>query len=522
MTAEQAKRQHLSIGEVLELLVEDFPDVTISKIRFLESKGLISPERTPSGYRRFYGSDVDRLKSILLLQREHYLPLDVIKFRLDNGGQPGPEIHSQLSLSFVGHEEIPIAESTNRHATPERTGMPDSLKSSFSSAETLPETTAAAAEMVNVTSLISRTPRRLNGKAAFADGAVEEANRGGERSLGTDGFDRQKEAKPNSDAGHAMGTRLLEEEKYAVKAASVALEVSSLSGVTVSKLAAAPQGSIRGDDTSLVAPKAVGMFIGAESAVPREREAGNKKELPAVSSGVSFSGQDYVSDQSERKHFDGVTNDKGRYASQRQAAKPAESRDDDAGLRRSAVFSESDKEPQDDQKIAPLAERYSLSVRDHASDVKPAENQVGLDSVKTTRGNPQFDLAHTMYSKEELLVEAEIDSQLFAELLEYGLISAKRVAGESVYEEKAVRVAALAASYLKFGIGPRHLRSLKHAAEREASMYQQSIVPLLRQRNPESRKKALDNIEVMTQLAKELKDCFLRIEIDEVLGGKTQ
>ena len=78
-------RSHLSIGEVLALLLEEFPDITISKIRFLESQGLIDPERTPSGYRKFYDDDVELLRCILREQRENYLPLRVIKDRLDSG-----------------------------------------------------------------------------------------------------------------------------------------------------------------------------------------------------------------------------------------------------------------------------------------------------------------------------------------------------------------------------------------------------------------------------------------------------
>jgi DNA-binding transcriptional MerR regulator len=76
---------HLSIGEVLGLLLEEFPDVTISKIRFLESQGLIDPERTASGYRKFYNDDVELLRCILREQRENYLPLRVIKDRIDSG-----------------------------------------------------------------------------------------------------------------------------------------------------------------------------------------------------------------------------------------------------------------------------------------------------------------------------------------------------------------------------------------------------------------------------------------------------
>jgi DNA-binding transcriptional MerR regulator len=81
---------HLSIGEVLAELRDEFPDITISKIRFLESQGLVNPERTPSGYRKFYDGDLARLRWILHQQKEHFLPLKVIKERLDQVA-PGDE-----------------------------------------------------------------------------------------------------------------------------------------------------------------------------------------------------------------------------------------------------------------------------------------------------------------------------------------------------------------------------------------------------------------------------------------------
>ena len=81
----EAGPAHLSIGEVLGLLLEEFPDVTISKIRFLESQGLIEPERTPSGYRKFFDDDVELLRVILREQREKFLPLRVIKDRIVSG-----------------------------------------------------------------------------------------------------------------------------------------------------------------------------------------------------------------------------------------------------------------------------------------------------------------------------------------------------------------------------------------------------------------------------------------------------
>ncbi len=80
----QPARAYYGIGEVLAQLSPEFPDVRISKIRFLESEGLIEPARAPSGYRRFSRHDVQRLRYILTAQRDHYLPLRVIKERLDS------------------------------------------------------------------------------------------------------------------------------------------------------------------------------------------------------------------------------------------------------------------------------------------------------------------------------------------------------------------------------------------------------------------------------------------------------
>lgn len=80
----------MSIGAVLDLLRPDFPDVTISKIRFLEAEGLVTPERTASGYRRFTAYDCARLRFILTAQRDQYLPLKVIKAQLD--AQPDGEL----------------------------------------------------------------------------------------------------------------------------------------------------------------------------------------------------------------------------------------------------------------------------------------------------------------------------------------------------------------------------------------------------------------------------------------------
>jgi DNA-binding transcriptional MerR regulator len=105
---------HLSIGEVLSLLQTEFPDITISKIRFLESQGLLEPERSPSGYRKFYPHDIERLRWILRQQRDNFLPLRVIKDKLEDGGglddgdtaEPADEPEAET----IGQEGDPPAE----------------------------------------------------------------------------------------------------------------------------------------------------------------------------------------------------------------------------------------------------------------------------------------------------------------------------------------------------------------------------------------------------------------------------
>jgi DNA-binding transcriptional MerR regulator len=134
-------RAYLSIGEVLSKLRSDFPDVTISKIRFLESEGLIEPQRTPSGYRKFTQLDLDRLRYVLLAQRDQYLPLKVIKENLDAldrglepagtpGGTPSPRM---LPLDTA------IAPSTFAEQSDLRLSRDELLKSSEISDEQLAE-----------------------------------------------------------------------------------------------------------------------------------------------------------------------------------------------------------------------------------------------------------------------------------------------------------------------------------------------------------------------------------------------
>ncbi|MDG9728766.1 MULTISPECIES: transcriptional regulator FtsR [unclassified Streptomyces] len=112
----------MSIGTVLNALRDEFPDITISKIRFLESEGLVEPRRTPAGYRKFSAHDVERLGQVLRMQRDHYLPLKVIREHLDamergeavplpalarqRDGEPVPEPAEGPVVTRIGREEL--------------------------------------------------------------------------------------------------------------------------------------------------------------------------------------------------------------------------------------------------------------------------------------------------------------------------------------------------------------------------------------------------------------------------------
>jgi DNA-binding transcriptional MerR regulator len=106
-------RAYLSIGEVLSRLRIEFSDITISKIRFLESEGLIEPQRTPSGYRKFTNNDLKRLRFVLLAQRDQYLPLKVIKENLDamdRGLTPAKVVGGVATPRLAANDGVLIAD----------------------------------------------------------------------------------------------------------------------------------------------------------------------------------------------------------------------------------------------------------------------------------------------------------------------------------------------------------------------------------------------------------------------------
>lgn len=140
MSPAASARSAMNIGEVLAHLRPDFPDVTISKIRFLEAEGLVEPQRTQSGYRKFSPADMERLRYVLATQRDHYLPLRVIKEHLDaidRGLEPAPLAASGPRVPRVVHEGLPGAESFGRDVTEMRLSRAELLGASALSEDQL-------------------------------------------------------------------------------------------------------------------------------------------------------------------------------------------------------------------------------------------------------------------------------------------------------------------------------------------------------------------------------------------------
>jgi DNA-binding transcriptional MerR regulator len=335
VTRAPSDRSHLSIGEVLSLLQGEFPDVTISKIRFLESQGLLDPERTPSGYRKFYEADIDRLRWILRQQKDHYLPLKVIKDRLDDA----------VSSRDVG----------------------------------------VASRSVN------------NGVTAA--GARAGAGSGPDRSGAT----------------------------------AVALD---------ERPGAAP-----------LATEALPLTVPRPPAVPAD-EADPAPESPAAPRG------------------------------QRPAASPS-----------------SDRAPTSAAAPDPPARGASGS-RGAAPASAPAAAPAGSVSL----------------TAEELVQHSGLAMRDLRDLERYGLIESFAVGDSAYYDADALVIAQTAAGFLQHGIEARHMRSYKVAVDREAGLFEQIVLPVLKQRNPEARQRARETIAELVRLGQQMRGVLLSRELRDVTG----
>jgi len=301
------ERSHLSIGEVLNLLQDEYPDITISKIRFLESQGLLDPERTPSGYRKFYEGDIERLRWILRQQKDNFLPLKVIKDRLAAG---------EL-------DDLPVEEAVAAPPAP-------------------------APEPAPVLTAPDPDPAPAPRKAAVAVGEVDRPAR------------------------------------------------------------RAPASSGRG---------------------------------------------------------------RSRAEARRATSSP-------------------------DPVVPPLT---------GLGESTPSLLDNGHAGVSLTR--------------EEVLSVTGLEAKDLVELERFGLLGSRTLGNTSYYDDDALIVAKLAASFMAHGVEARHLRMYKVSAEREAGVFEQLVMPLLKQRNPSARAQATERLDELATLGSRLRAAMLRQALREHLGA---
>jgi DNA-binding transcriptional MerR regulator len=153
-----------TIGEVLNRLKDEFDDITISKIRFLEAEGLINPDRTESGYRKFTGADVDRLRYVLRAQRDRYLPLKVIKeelARIDAGLPPTVAPDPTETVAPGDPAEVPASPAP---------GSPTLLEAPATDVQ------LTLRELADATGLTERQVRELRDHGLLADRSTYDGN----------------------------------------------------------------------------------------------------------------------------------------------------------------------------------------------------------------------------------------------------------------------------------------------------------------------------------------------------------
>ncbi len=386
-------RTYLSIGDVLTLLREEFPDVTISKIRFLESQGLVNPERSPSGYRKFFDHDVERLRWVLRQQREHFLPLKVIRDRLADG-----EL-DDLDADLPNGKQSEPAYAAAVAAAP-----------AAAQAQEQQPTKADEEVMARILADASRRAARTPDEG--------QASRGLQVVVGADATTAAV-AEPDRESGLAPGP-------------GAGPGRAPTGQPTAPAAAASASGSARG-----AAPKRTGSADGTPPA-------------PAA-----------------------------------EPAAPPPPTPDEGPARKSPA---------------------------HASSSAGGAAPTEASAASETETGVSLTL-------QELCAASGLSAEEVAGLQGFGLIECVGVAGIDTYDEDALTLANLAAAFRAFGIEPRHLRLYRNAVEREMGLIEQVVIPLLRQRNPESRQRAVEGAEQLAALGQSMRATLLHQALRRHLGG---
>jgi DNA-binding transcriptional MerR regulator len=503
------ERSYLSIGDVLALLRDEFPDVTISKIRFLEARGLLDPERTPSGYRKFYDTDVDRLRWILRQQREHFLPLKVIKGRLEGGS---------------GEEDLPVAPSLFDPPGGPAPGCDDPPPGLSEPA------LVGAASATTGTGGESGLPNGSGGRVGRTDEAPRSAAAAVATGAGagaTGGGSKRKPPGPEDGVAAMAGASARADEETrpaerpppseAVRAQSGSAPPPARAGAISGEpgLPAPARTDPRGQlphppgETSFGLPPSMTPASAAERdrATPAAAPTHPRPGAPTAAAGPAGTPQQGQTAAPLRGEG---SPESGSPAS---AAAPAAAPADTAG-----------QAAQPRSPAAPEGATAGGAAQSGSSRPRAASEAGTASSAPAVRDRGGPAARSSLGSGVSLTVDelAESCGMSVAEverLEEYGLIEGRHVAGVKCFDEDGLVIARLSAGFAKYGIEPRHLRSYMHAAEREAGLFSQVVMPLLRQRNPVARSRAGDSLAELTELGEGLHAAFLRIALHDLTGG---
>jgi DNA-binding transcriptional MerR regulator len=442
-----AGRTYLSIGDVLTLLRQEFPDVTISKIRFLESQGLVNPERTPSGYRKFYDHDVERLRWVLRQQREHFLPLKVIKGRLED----------------------------------ETSGLESSLSSSGNGSQ------------------------GATGVSEVLSGAADSGGAGG-GGIGH-GFERSTAV--------GLEERRLEDRRLGDRSVEVPGHLPGFdppAGGESLERHLAGEGAGQSSGRPLYSPTQGG--AGKAGSHARTAQSGPSRPLgtTGTGNGAKQAAQGMSSQGTPQRgtHEQGVPQ-RGTH----EQGVPEQEGPFGGGLKAPWAGSMRGREPSGSPLSGSVSGPAPAGTGAHASQVPPAAQVATAGrspGVGPSRKSPgRMTLA-------EIAAAAGLTESAIEELESYGILSSRMTGGEAHFDESELTIARVAADFAKFGIEPRHLRLYKHASEREAGFVEQLVLPLLKQRNPEARKRATEMVTELTRLGEGLRSAIVRRSLQDFLG----
>jgi DNA-binding transcriptional MerR regulator len=426
--------------------------VTISKIRFLESQGLVDPERTPSGYRKFYETDLDRLRWVLRQQRDAFLPLKVIKGRLEGQGELALD---EADNDADGGPTMGPLPAGGQNAGDRRAGATyGGLLEGPHQAE----------------------PHQPGGHEAG------QHRPGGREAGGLEAGGHQPG--PHQVGSHEAGPQYGDEVAAEVAGGQAAPGPSPSSPVPV-----AP-GNGGGD-----IPTAQ-MSEGPRPPVAADRgpeDTGGEGDRADGGGGEGACG-DQLFDAGPPPPVHGVAGPPGppgRHGAMTDGAIADEPDGVEIGGK-----------PTADMRVAAAAKTVDPGRRGEAGKARTGRRE---PSLAVGSAPDEEDLA-----LEELMSEAGVEVVTVRDLERFGLITPRVVGGTAYYTHEAAVIAQLASAFARHGVEARHLRAYKGAAEREAGMVQQVIMPLIRQRNPEARQAAARAVDELSQLGGELRAALLR------------